>query len=203
MEAIHWHSFFFLLFALIACAFAVAVVVAGNIVRMAFYLVISLGAVAGLFFLAGADFLGSMQLMVYVGGTLVLLAFGVMLTARGPFVSMQSSGGQWIMAALIGGSLLAVLLQTVVNFQPSDDENVAMSELQTDAKPTSTQLGMGLLGVRIDALGAASAETNRSAAPPGYLLVFEIISVHLLVVLVGSAYLARAKRRMPRGRIEE
>lgn len=197
MEPIHWHSFFFLLFALIACAFAVAVVVAGNIVRMAFYLVISLGAVAGLFFLAGADFLGGMQLMVYVGGTLVLLAFGVMLTARGPFVSMQSTGGQWIMAALIGGSLLAVLLQTVVNVQPSGDENVATQELQTDAKPTSTQLGMGLLGLRIDA--AASTQTRREASAPGYLLVFEIISVHLLVVLVGSAYLARAKRRMTQG----
>ena len=50
MEAINWHSFFFLLFALLACGFAVAVVASGNIVRMAFYLVAALGAVAGLFF---------------------------------------------------------------------------------------------------------------------------------------------------------
>ena len=56
-----------------------------NIVRMAFYLVLSLGATAGLFFLAGADFVGAMQLLIYVGGTLVLLVFGVMLTAQGPF----------------------------------------------------------------------------------------------------------------------
>jgi len=45
MSAINWHSVFFLLFALVACSFAVAVVVSGNIVRMAFYLVISLGAI--------------------------------------------------------------------------------------------------------------------------------------------------------------
>ena len=70
---------------------------------MAFYLVVSLAAVAGLFFLAGADFLGAVQLMVYVGGTLVLLVFGVMLTARGPLVSLRIGGGQWIMAALVGG----------------------------------------------------------------------------------------------------
>ena len=75
-----------------------AVVVTGNIVRMACFLVVSLAAVAGLFFLAGADFLGAVQLMVYVGGTMVLLVFGVMLTARGPFVSMKTGGGQWIMA---------------------------------------------------------------------------------------------------------
>ena len=60
---------------------------------MAFYLVVSLGAVAGLFFLAGADFVGAVQLMVYVGGTLVLLVFGVMLTARGPLVSMRTAAG--------------------------------------------------------------------------------------------------------------
>ena len=71
---------------------------------MAVYLVLSLAAVAGLFFLAGADFLGAMQLMVYVGGTLVLLVFGVMLTARGPFVSLQTGGGQWLLAVLIGGA---------------------------------------------------------------------------------------------------
>ena len=60
MEAINWetlpHTIFFLIFASVACVFAVAVVVSSNIVRMAFYLVVSLGAVAGLFFLAGADF---------------------------------------------------------------------------------------------------------------------------------------------------
>jgi NADH:ubiquinone oxidoreductase subunit 6 (subunit J) len=112
VDPINWHTFFFLLTALTACAFAVAMVVSGNIVRMAFYLVISLGAVSGLFFLAGADFLGAMQLMIYVGGTLVLLAFGVMLTAGGPLVSMKTGAGQWVLAAVVGGSLLAVLLQT-------------------------------------------------------------------------------------------
>ena len=68
-----WNTFFFALFALIACAFAVAVLFTSNIVRMAFYLTICLGATAGLFFLAGAEFVGAMQLMIYVGGTLVLL----------------------------------------------------------------------------------------------------------------------------------
>ena len=118
MSAIHWDSFFFLFFALVTCVFAVAVVVSNNIVRMAAYLVASLCGVAGLFFLSGAQFLGAMQLMLYVGGTVVLLVFGVMLTARGPFVSMRSGGGQWILALLAGGSLLAVLLQNVGQVRP-------------------------------------------------------------------------------------
>jgi NADH-quinone oxidoreductase subunit J len=195
MHPILWDSFFFLLFALLACGFALAVVVAGNVVRMAFYLVMSLGAVAGLFFLADAQFLGAMQLMVYVGGTLVLLAFGVMLTARGPLSSMRTGGGQWILAALVGGSLLAVLVQTVVQVAPP-----AAQQAATVAAPKSatTELALGLLGVRSDRPDAASAGKAQPAAP-GYLLVFEIISVHLLVVLVGAAYLARAKRRTEEG----
>ena len=195
MSAIHWDSFFFLFFALVTCVFAVAVVVSSNIVRMASYLVASLCGVAGLFFLAGAQFLGAMQLMLYVGGTVVLLVFGVMLTARGPFVSMRSSGGQWILALLAGGSLLAVLLQTVGQLQPIAKPTPAAVEAAA-TNPTTTQLGAGLVGVRTDNVGPSSSDAKRPDAYVGYLLPFEIISVHLLVVLVGAAYLARAKRRV-------
>ena len=58
LAAIDWHSVFFLLFAAVACGGAIAVVAADNVVRMALYLVLSLGATAGLFFLAGAEFVG-------------------------------------------------------------------------------------------------------------------------------------------------
>ncbi len=195
MSAIHWDSFFFLFFALVTCVFAVAVVVSSNIVRMASYLVASLCGVAGLFFLAGAQFLGAMQLMLYVGGTVVLLVFGVMLTARGPFVSMRSGGGQWILALLTGGSLLAVLLQTVGQVRPIAEPTPAAVEAAA-ANPTTTQLGAGLVGVRTDNVGPSSSDAKRPDAYVGYLLPFEIISVHLLVVLVGAAFLARAKRRV-------
>jgi NADH-quinone oxidoreductase subunit J len=184
MAAINWHSCFFLLMALLACGSAVAVVFSGNIVRMAFYLVVSLSAVAGLFFLAGAEFLGAAQLMVYVGGTVVLLAFGVMLTARGPFVSMGTGLGQWLLGLIVGGALLGVLLHTVTKIQPP---RAAVAQSQAESQGTTTRLGLGLVGVRRD--------LDPPSGKCGYLLVFEIISVHLLVVMVGAAYLARAKRR--------
>lgn len=188
MAPIQWHSFFFLLFALLTCAFSVAVVVSGNIVRMACYLVASLAAVSGLFFLAGAEFLGVMQLMVYVGGTLVLLAFGVMLTTRGPFASMRTSVSQWVVAVIVGVALLAVLAHVVVQLSPSTSSTTVAQQMQPELKSSTTQLGLGLIGVRTDA--------TRPADATGYLLVFEIISVHLLVVLVGAAFLARARRRV-------
>jgi NADH-quinone oxidoreductase subunit J len=199
MPAIHWDSFFFLFFALATCVFAVAVVLSSNIVRMAAYLVASLCGVAGLFFLAGAQFVGAMQLMLYVGGTVVLLIFGVMLTARGPFVSMRSGGGQWILALLVGSALLAVLLQTVAVLQPIATAKPAAAA-EADAQ-TTTQLGAGLVGVRTDQVNQNSTSKAYPVAYAGYLLPFEIISIHLLVVLVGAAYLARARRRVAAGNL--
>jgi NADH-quinone oxidoreductase subunit J len=181
-DPIYWPSLFFLLFAGIACVFALAVVFSPNIVRMAFYLVISLAATAGLFFLAGADFVGSMQILIYVGGTLVLLVFGVMLTSQDRFISMRTSRGEMIIAALVGLSLFAVLCGAAWSVPawaaPTRDQVAAVT-----LEPTATPVGMGLLG--------AVDDPSRS----GYLLIFEIISVHLLVVLIGAAYLARARRR--------
>ncbi|HEV3021168.1 MAG TPA: hypothetical protein VGX76_01825, partial [Pirellulales bacterium] len=58
---------------------------------------------------------------------------------------------------------------------------------------TSDRLGLGLVGVRVDKLDDKPAVLKRGMS--GYLLPFEIVSVHLLVVLVGAAYLARTKRR--------
>lgn len=188
---INWHSFFFLLSALVACTFALAVVVSSNIVRMAFYLIISLGAVSGLFFLAGADFVGALQLMIYVGGTLVLLVFGVMLTAQGPFVAMRLPRGQWILGGIMGIALLAVLMVGVSGVRQWS--GIPRAAVPQGAMPaTSAPLGLGLMGVRVDRLDEPNPRL--AAGMSGYLLAFEIVSVHLLVVLIGAAYLARARK---------
>lgn len=187
-----WHSFFFLLFALLACGFALAVVLTSNIVRMAFYLTLSLGATSGLFFLAGADFVGAMQLLIYVGGTLVLLIFGVMLTAQGPFITMKTDTGSWTIAAMAGTPLLMVLLFAAFKIPEWRELPPTAVAEQSANEPTATPLGMGLLGARVD---ADQFTDDKRAGLAGYLLPFEIVSVHLLVVLIGAAYLARAKKR--------
>ena len=185
-------------------ALRVAVVFSSNIVRMAFYLVLSLGATAGLFFLAGADFVGAMQLLIYVGGTLVLLVFGVMLTAQGPFISMKTGGGDWIVAAIVGGCLLALLMSAGVSACRDWQHGPAEADDAATAAPTTTAVGEALLGVRVDALSTNRIRrAGRTAGMSGYLLPFEIVSVHLLVVLIGAAYLARAKRRRSRRRFAE
>lgn len=185
-------SVLFTILAISACLGAIAVVVSHSVVRMAFWLVVSLGCVAGLFFLADADFVGAAQLLVYVGGTLVLLVFGVMLTASGPYMKIETSPGETVVAGLIGCMFLFMVFTTVSGVEWEQNKSKLLAESQASELTfdddsegnTLRPLGFALLGIRPD---------NPEA--PGYLLPFEIASVHLLVVLIGASYLARAKRR--------
>jgi len=101
-------------FAAMAIVCALAVVFTHNVVRMAFWLVLSLGSTAALFFLADADFVGAAQLLIYFGGTLVLLIFGVMLTASGPFLQMRTKPGEMVMGGLVRLALLGLLLSSAL-----------------------------------------------------------------------------------------
>ncbi len=207
-QSINWHTFTFLFFALLACGFGVAVLATSNIVRMAFYLTLCLGATAGLFFLAGAEFVGAMQLMIYVGGTLVLLIFGVMLTAQERFINMKTSSGEWVLGLIVGGTLLVLLIRTafsIPSWNPPQvvadaDHPVVARKIDIADARTSTPIGLALSGVRVDKL----EEKNklRREGMSGYLLPFVIISMHLLTVLIGAGYMARSKR-VRTGRILE
>jgi NADH-quinone oxidoreductase subunit J len=192
LAAVDGHALLFWLFAALTCGFALAVLLARNIVHMAFFLVISLGASAGLFFLAGAEFVGAMQLMIYVGGTLVLLIFGVMLTAQARFISLRTPAGEWILATIVGGVLLLLLAAAALRVPDWNRSHPDRSQLTVADSQTTTQIGLGLAGVRVDKL-EESKPTLRSGKS-GYVFPFVIVSVHLLVVLIGAAYMARAKR---------
>lgn len=225
----------FWVFAILTCGGAIAVVATQNVVRMAFWLVVSLGSVAALFFLLHADFLGAAQLLIYVGGTVVLLVFGVMLTASGPTVQIKTSPAEAFLGAGVGLLLLFVLMFSIsavswgdlesrlptrnissavledqrsrtaeMAVTSSDDPAVkaaaeserAAVKARQQSGQTVRRLGLSFFGLRPD------RDLNRPAGgrlSPGYLLPFEIVSIHLLVVLVGAAYLARAKRRVATG----
>lgn len=193
MDGVNLPTCLFFLFAAVACAAAVAVLLVERIVYMAVALLFSLGAVAGLFFLAGANFLGLVQLMVYVGGTVVLLAFGVMLTARRGQRNWTVGPAQWSLGLLVGGCLLATLLWATVRVPEWRSVPPGPVAGKTEI-PTGTvnAIGWAVLGLRLDQ--QAQADPIARAGMSGYLLPFEIISVHLVLVLVGAAFLARAKR---------
>jgi len=253
----------FWIFGLAVCGGAIGVVLSQNIVRMAFWLIISLGSTSGLFFLLNADFVAAVQLLVYVGGTLVLLIFGVMLTSSGPFITMKTSPTEWVAAAVVSSALLGLITVSAfgvdwqeVNRAVGDPAEEGIAKTETDAEghakdeeahgphkheageqhegeaetaetetvddsvvadgeslteeqkeiakakeraiqqgQTIRPLGFALLGLRPD----KDLGTEGDPQGVGYLLPFEIVSVHLLVVLIGAAYLARAKRRADAG----
>ena len=222
----------FWVFSALVCIGAVAVVATQNVVRMAFWLVVSLGSVAALFFLLHADFLGAAQLLIYVGGTVVLLVFGVMLTASGPYVQIRTSPAELFFGVAVGLALFVVLAYSIGKVDwvevtarlpatpgvsavtdahlalkaegqaTNSGTAAAMSELNAQQQQGRTvrQLGMGFLGLRPD---RNLKEGGTQGLAPGYLLPFEIVSIHLLVVLIGAAYLARAKRRIAANEVKE
>jgi NADH-quinone oxidoreductase subunit J len=197
-------TFLFWAVAALTSLSAIAVVLAQNIVRAAIWLLFALAGTAGLFFLLGADFVAATQLLVYVGGTLVLVVFGVMLTAQGPFISMKTSAVEWAISAAVGLLLLAVLVVSAIGFKTSPnpsvdprvgDQVVGILDRNDPARSQNTLMaGLGFLGFEVGPYHLDQKE-KPVHGHTSYLLPFEIVSVHLLVVLVGAAYLARAKRR--------
>jgi NADH-quinone oxidoreductase subunit J len=168
-----------LLFAIIAGltgASALGVLIHRGVVRSALSLLFALVGVSLLYFLLGAEFLGAAQLIVYVGGTLVLVVFGGMLTEAGPFAGPRVRGSEWVLGGAIAVTLFLALAGATLSLA---------NPTTPTAAPSVTELGLGFLGVPV------------SQSPRAYLFPFEIVSVHLLVVLIGAAYLARAKRRQP------
>ncbi|MBC8291315.1 MAG: NADH-quinone oxidoreductase subunit J [Planctomycetes bacterium] len=183
----------FWVFAIAACGGAISVVISQNVVRMALGLIASLASVSALFFLLSADFVGATQLMVYVGGTVVLVIFGVMLTSSSALLKIKTSPADGVLAAGIGAVFLLMVAFTIGSV--GETKNGPNWQAKADAlKPgyndesegnTVRPLAMSFVGLRPD-----------DSSKAGYLLPFEIVSVHLLVVLVGAAYLARAKRKV-------
>lgn len=155
----------FILFAVPAVVAGVAILWSTNIVRMAFWLITMLIAVAGLYFLLGAYFLGVIQILVYVGGVAVLLVFGVMLTSRQLAPKLRPGRAEALWLGAVSVVLLAGLVLSILH------AGWPPQPLGPAAAPAD--LGDSLLG---DFLGP-----------------FELASVLLLVALLGAAYLARPK----------
>jgi NADH-quinone oxidoreductase subunit J len=160
----------FLLFAVTAVGGAIGVALSQNIVRSAFSLLMVLFSAAALYALMKVDFIFAVQILVYVGGILVLIIFAVMLTHKIVDVNVSNESTPTLWAAAATAALLAMLV------------GVALFTHEWRAAPPGTaKLPDNVPVTRI--LGEALMTT--------YLYPFEIISVLLLACLIGAAYLAR------------
>jgi len=157
----------FYLFATLTVLSAFFVVTSKNIVHAAFYLMFTFFGVAGLYVLLGADFIAVVQIMVYVGGIMILLLFGVMLTNNITSVEIKS-GTVNVLPALIGlGIFAAILISVVVK------TTWAVNETAIDGT-TVYSLGKYLI--------------------TDYVLIFELLGILLLIALIGAASMARREK---------
>jgi NADH-quinone oxidoreductase subunit J len=160
-------AYVFLAFVAMTCASALIVAVGRNIIYSAYALLLTFFGVAGLYAFLDADFLAAAQLLVYVGGILVLILFGVMLTSKIRDIHLSNESTNPVVAAVISGFVFLALAYVSLMTQ--------WDVVERPASPTSGEIGKAFVG--------------------RYLLPFEASSVLLLGALIGAAYLARRERK--------
>jgi NADH-quinone oxidoreductase subunit J len=181
------HAAIFYVFAAITVASGVVVVLARSLIYSAFALLFTFFGVAGLYVLLGADFLAATQLLIYVGGILVLLLFGVMLTHKLYDLDLRSGTTQLWPGLIVALGLFIML---------------AYPGLPKPAFWTSDWWplgGQGLIFRTEWAVGAGRAPAPTTSEIGAlfmgrYLLPFEAASILLLVALMGAALIVRRRR---------
>jgi NADH-quinone oxidoreductase subunit J len=163
-------------FAVLALATAVAVVVAKNPVHSALWLLASFLLVACLFILVQAEFVGAVQILVYGGGIMVLFLFVIMLVNQRMVRGREAFQHQWDLALLF-------LLVFLVPF---------LYILGTEKFPDIPQNPDSLPDVRASVAG--NTEAVAWVLFRDYLLPFEVASVFLLVAMIGAVVLGKRSR---------
>jgi len=196
-----WQAVFFWLFAISAIFAGLLTVMARNAVHSALFLISSLMSVAALFILLGAEFIAGVQILVYVGGVMVLFLFVIMLVnvgaeERGSAPIFNSN--RQVAASLVFCALLVFGL--VIAAGKSDSALSFIYKVKEDtAKPADDQPPGGGPSLPVAGTGVArrSLETERVGTRLySYAsLPFEIASVLLLVAIIGSVMLARTLKQ--------
>ena len=154
----------FYLLALMVVVPAFYVAITRNVVRAGFALIGAFFGIAGLFAWLGADFLAGTQMLVYAGGILVLLLFGVMLTQQASALQLPGKAARLLPATLVSVGIAAVLVIVALTSRWA-------TRIPREPEPTTAAIGQLLL--------------------TRFIIPFEVASVLLLAVMVGAAVIAR------------
>lgn len=158
----------FYFFSLIIIGSTLIVVFSKNIVHSAFSLLFTFFGVAAIYVLLNADFLAVVQLIVYIGGIMVLIIFGVMLTHKVNDIPIKSQNISVLPATIAVGAFLGLLLGPITRNTWFVTEPIAFNS-------TILQIGANLL-------------TN-------YMIPFQVAGLVLLIALIGSVMIARKSRK--------
>ena len=192
-----YEALFFWIFALAAIFAGLLTVMARNAVHSALFLISSLVSVAALFILARAEFIAGVQILVYVGGVMVLFLFVIMLVNVGAeetgkeeiFNNQRQVTASLIFCfLLVGGVLYAVSdgYRGLQSQHPRSEASIGEQDATKTAGPTNAT-GASQITKDSERLGNS---LYRYASLP-----FEIASILLLVAIIGSVMLARTLKQ--------
>lgn len=170
----------FYTFAALAIVSALLVVSLKNTARALFLFFITLFALAGLFLFALADFVAITQILVYVGGVLILMIFAFMLSNKELLKDLQAISGKFMdmpntQSILLVIGFLAVMIYGIVEWhQQTPDWITHNIKTKQIIQPTDNNIHQ--LGIKF---------------MTQYILPFEVISIFLLMALIGASQLSR------------
>jgi NADH-quinone oxidoreductase subunit J len=156
----------FYFFAVLTVASAAVVVFARSLIRSAFALLFTFFGVAALYAYLGADFLAATQMVIYVGGILVLILFGIMLTHKLYDLNLKTGSYQFVPALIAVVAVFATLVFFMLRTRWFRSESVLEG-------PTTALIGELLM--------------------QDYILPFEVASILLLLALIGAAMIVRRR----------
>ena len=163
------HTFFFYFFSALMLVFGVLTVTTKQLFRSAIYLLFTLINIAALYFMLNYEFIAAVQVVVYVGGIVVLILFSLFLTQQAGTHMARPSFQQ-----VLSSAALALTGFGFVWWLISDTEFHAMTGDQVQSNYQVAQVGRQMLSFGKD----------------GYILPFEAVSILLLAALVGCVAIA-------------
>lgn len=174
----------FYAFGLLAISSALLVVSLKNTVRALFLFFITLFAMAGLFLFALADFVAITQIMVYVGGVLILMIFAFMLSNKELLADMQNISTRFLtipnwQSLLLSLGFVTVIIYGIIDWKDQTPEWI-VENIKTGNIIQPTDNNIHQLGVKF---------------MTQYVLPFEVISIFLLMALIGAAHLSRKEEQ--------
>jgi len=193
-----YEALFFWIFGLAAIFAGLLTVMARNAVHSALFLISSLVSVAALFVLARAEFIAGVQILVYVGGVMVLFLFVIMLVNVGAeergseeiFNNQRQVTASLIFCLLLVGGMLYSIntgYQGLKAKYPATPDAVAAQESVRDEAHAASATGSSRITKDTESVGSS---LYRYASLP-----FEIASILLLVAIIGSVMLARTLKQ--------
>jgi NADH:ubiquinone oxidoreductase subunit 6 (subunit J) len=174
----------FYVMSLVVVGSALFVASSKNLVRSIFMFFITLFALAGLYVLALADFVAVTQIVIYVGGILVLILFAFMLSGKETLNILQQQSSKFINASKLPALILAVLFFVVMI--------KVILKIDADNLPWIKQAISAGNDIKPNAVMIDNIGINLMTR---YLLPFEAMSILLMMALVGAAHLSRKEGR--------